>query len=247
VVLVIPAYRESARLPEFGAALLKRLDEFEGAVTLQVVDDGSGAEEAGNLERLIDGWRARRDWVSRLVTLRENCGKGGAVYAGWDGALAEMGDAEWLGFCDADGSVDAGETARLIRMLGALPAGVCALIASRRAIDSRCQGRTAGRSRAALLFSIWVRCWTKLNLRDTQCGCKFVRVEDYRRERPHLMLRRFAFDVELLSAVSGRGGRILEEGVCWRHAPGGSLRVWRDGLAMLAGVVSLAFKRRRRE
>lgn len=243
VLLVIPAYRESARLPGFGGALAKRLAEFGGAVELQVVDDGSGAEEAGKLEGMIEGWRARWAWVRPLMALKANGGKGAAVYAGWDAAAGEKPCAEWLGFCDADGSVDTDETARLIRQLGTLPADVCALIASRRASGASCVGRSAGRSWASRCFSIWVGCWTKLRVRDTQCGCKFVRARDYHRARPGLSVGRFAFDVELLVAISEGGGRIVEEGVCWRHAPGGSLRVGRDGLGMFCGVAAFVLKR----
>lgn len=244
VRLVIPAYRESARLPEFGAALVERLEEFDGAVELQVVDDGSGREEAGRLAALVEAWRVRREWVRSLLALGRNRGKGAAVYSGWD-AAAGGGEPEWLGFCDADGSVDADELVRFIRLLDTLPGEVGVLAASRRVGDAESRERTAARAAAARLFSIWVRVWTGLKVRDTQCGCKFVRLADYRRVRPGLVLNRFAFDVELLAAVAGQGGRIAEEAVRWRHAQGGSLRVWRDGPAMLFAVAILGLRRGR--
>jgi glycosyltransferase involved in cell wall biosynthesis len=247
VRLVIPAYRESARLPEFGLALVERMAEFGGAVELQVVDDGSGAEESGRMAALIEAWRERRAWVRPLLALGKNRGKGAAVYAGWDAAAGVGGKPEWLGFCDADGSVDADEVARFIQLLDTLPAEVGVLAASRRTGDAKPLERSAVRAAAARLFSIWVRIWTGLKVRDTQCGCKFVRMEHYNRIRAGLELSRFAFDVDLLAAVAGRGGLIAEEAVRWRHAKGGSLRVWRDGPAMLLAVARLRFRRGRAE
>lgn len=243
VRLVIPAYRESARLPEFGAALVERLAEFGGAVELLVVDDGSGAEEVARLAGVVEGWRGRRAWVRPLLALGKNSGKGAAVYAGWDAAAGEADGVEWMGFCDADGSVDADEVARFIRLLDTLPVEAGALIASRRAGAMAPRGRTKSRALAARLFSLWVRFWTGLRASDTQCGCKFVRLDYYRRIRRGLTLGRFAFDVELLTAIEAHGGRILEEEVRWRHAKGGSLRVWLDGPAMLLAVASLSFRR----
>lgn len=245
VRLVIPAYRESGRLPQFAAALIERLAEFGGAVELLVVDDGSGPDEAGKLAELIGEWRGLRPWVRPLLALETNKGKGAAVYAGWEPEHGEGAPPEWLGFCDADGSVDADETVRLICFLDTLPVEAGALIASRRIGGQKCEGRSVARALAAAIFSIWVRCWTGLKARDTQCGCKFVRTDAYRRIKGGLTLRRFAFDVELLARINGRGLIVVEEAVKWRHVKGGSLRVWRDGPAMLAAVAALGSRRGR--
>lgn len=246
VALVIPAYRESARLPVFGAALVERLAEFDGEVELWVVDDGSGEREARALGVLVEGWRAVKQWVRPPILRAENGGKGAAVYTGWAAALAETPAPEWLGFCDADGSVNAEEIARLIQKLDTLPASASALIASRQARGARSEDRSKARALLGRAFAGWVRIWLGVESRDTQCGCKFVRTACYRESMSGLSLRRYAFDAELLGALSERGGQIVEEGVAWRHTPGGALRVWRDGPAMLISVVVAATRVRRR-
>jgi glycosyltransferase involved in cell wall biosynthesis len=244
VSLVIPAYRESARLPAFGAALVARLAEFEGAAELRVVDDGSGEEDARALGEMVAKWGAVHPWVKPVIFRAENGGKGAAVYEGWAVAASEKPAPEWLGFCDADGSVNADEAARLIQKLDTLPSSVVALIASRRATGARCGKRSVVRAWLGRVFAAWVRIWLGLTAKDTQCGCKFVRTSCYLEAAAGLTLKRYAFDAELLAALERRGGRIAEEGVLWHHAPGGVLRVWWDGPVMLGAVVAAAMRRR---
>lgn len=246
VRLVVPAYREGARLPAFGEALVARLGEFGGAVELRVVDDGSGVAEAAALAARVAGWGAGRTWVRPALLLAENQGKGGAVYAGWDaeGAGGEDGP-EWLGFCDADGSVAAEEVARLIAGLADEAADTGAVVASRLAKGARCEGRSVWRGGLGRIFAAWVRMWTGVAVRDSQCGCKFVRAETYRRVRGALRERRFAFDAELLAAVVAAGEQIREVPVEWRHREGGTLRVGRDGWAMLVAVAGMRGRFRR--
>jgi dolichyl-phosphate beta-glucosyltransferase len=124
--LVVPCYRESARLPVFLPELCAALDHIEGARVL-VVDDGSGPEEAAAARSLVEGLRPRHACLRPLLELPENVGKGGAVYAGW---AAHEGET-WLGFVDADGSCSAAEVARLVGLAAAECAPLPALFASR--------------------------------------------------------------------------------------------------------------------
>src|SRR5437762_6304484 len=105
-LLVIPAYRESARLPQFLPGLLEHLAATTMTAVAQcqvlVVDDGSGNEEANRLREFIESTRKNFPSLLPLHALPSNRGKGAAVHAGWQRADA---DCEWLRFVDADGAM----------------------------------------------------------------------------------------------------------------------------------------------
>ena len=231
-LLIIPAYREGRRLADFAEALLVALVESRLPVEVQVVDDGSPAEdraaEAALCERLHAHWSGWRP----LRVLPVNEGKGAAVYAGWDAAE----DVRWLGFCDADGSVPPDEVVRLMGEVMASDDPMACVIASRRSAPGKTVRRSRLRSGLSAVFAAWVRRCTGLAVQDTQCGCKFLPAAIYRTIRPELRQRRFAFDVELLIRAVRSGARVREESVNWVSRPGGSLRLWRDGAAMVAAV-----------
>ncbi len=235
VLLVIPAFRESRRLPAFLGPLLHTLRESGLPVVVRVVDDGSPSPEPESLARHCRELSAEFPALLPLIALPANVGKGGAVYAGWFGGP----ESHWLGFCDADGSVSPAEMARLIRKLLAPEFAAAALIASRLAPGARPSGRSAWRGVLSRLFSAYAGLVTGLAVRDTQCGCKFVRRTAYESVRPRLTEYRFAFDVELLARLAASGAAIREEPVVWIGKPGGSLSVLRDGFRMLGVVLRL--------
>jgi glycosyltransferase involved in cell wall biosynthesis len=171
-----------------------------------------------------------------------NGGKGAAVYTGWDAAGAE---AEWLGFCDADGSVGAEEVFRIADGLRPAGAGPDLVAASRMATGARREGGGPTRAVLGRIFAAASRAVAGVELGDTQCGAKFIRADVYKVIRPQLRVTRFAFDVELLARARRAGARIVEEPVAWTHRPGGSLRVVRDGMKMLLDLGALAARMRR--
>jgi glycosyltransferase involved in cell wall biosynthesis len=231
-LLVIPAFSEGGRLPVFAEALLPVLVASGISVEVQVVDDGSPEEHRVALVVLCDELHARWAGWRPLLALPVNQGKGGAVYSGWDTA----GEASWLGFCDADGSVSADEVVRLMKLIHESGHASECVIATRGTATGKPVRRTWRRSLLSSLFTAWARWCTGLNIPDTQCGCKFVPMEVYRAIRPQLRDRRFAFDVELLLRAVQSGVAVRMEPVTWTARPGGSLRLWSDGAAMVVAV-----------
>ncbi len=231
--LVIPAWREEARLHAFVTQLLPALTASGLPLAVQIVDDGSPADLAGALAARCDIWHSRWPCLRPLHRLPANTGKGGAVYAGWDLAPPH---AAWLGFCDADGSVEADEIVRLLRLALAAPEPAC-LCASRHLPGADALWSSPLRRLLSRIFVAAVRLRTGLDIRDSQCGCKFVSAALYQAVRPQLRERRFSFDVELLLACRAAGAAIREIPVRWEQRAGGKLRLWRDGPGMLGRLL----------
>ena len=73
-------------------------------------------------------------------------------------------------------------------------------------------------------------------LSDTQCGFKFFAGDLARTVARRLSIDGFAFDVEMLWAISARGVAIKEVPVIWSDAKGSTLRALRDGVRAAADL-----------
>jgi len=232
--LVIPTYNDASRLEEFLPVLLEGLKETGLPGLITIADDGSSHGNGFRLRRIADdAWR--RGYAVKVIHLGKNRGKGYAVRAGWETAR----EWDWLGFVDADGSVDGSEVARLIGVLGALDPKDGILIGERTA--SKDYPVTGLWSRFVLgrMFAALVELVAPTGVADTQCGCKFVRGRCYADIRTMLSVDRFAFDVELLWAARVRRWGVSKRPVKWVHRSGSSVRPAIDGLEMVRALVDI--------
>lgn len=224
LLLVIPCLRESARLPGFLPGLLGALQPLGSRVEVLTVDDGSGAGEQEWLRNYCEEMRREFPSLRPPLLLPENAGKGGAVYAGWATAGAEV---THLAFVDADGAIPPREAIRLIHLARGVPASACFGI--RTGADGTLVERTLGRRIAGLVFRAIVKTLFRFPLPDTQCGFKIVPAAAWRLCRAHLRENRFCFDVELTWHLLRQGTPLLAAPIDWSERPGSRLRpgsVW---------------------
>ncbi len=230
LTLVIPAFNESARLPD-GLARLRSAADATGIdlvdVELLVVDDGSTDGTAQLADREL-----RALPHARTITLPHNLGKGAAVRAG---LLAATG--RKVVFADADMSIDPVHLGDLLSALDRADVAV-----GSRAHDGHVDYGSRLRTDAGRAFNRAVRLFGGVLLADTQCGFK-----GFNRGPATLLAHLqttsgYAFDVELLWLSATLGLRVAEVPVTWRDIPGSSVRPFAHGAAML---VDVAVARRR--
>lgn len=221
ITLVIPAYNEEARLPVF----LRRARTYLDATwdyRIIVVDDGS---TDGTREWLLE---ASRTWPElRLISLGTNRGKGAAVRYG---VLAS--ETPLVLVADADGAVPIEDVDRLVEAHARGAHVVCGSRYANCAADRSLARRIAGGA-----FSAAVRFLTGLHVKDSQCGFKLFEGELARRLFALAHEDRWIFDVEVMMLAERSGARIAEVGVRWSEVPGSKVRVLRDGISMLIGVL----------
>jgi len=241
--LVIPCFRESARLPRFLAELCAAMSAL-GGVMIQVVDDGSGPAESMATSDAIEALRPLHPCLLPMLALGENLGKGGAVYAGWSQAGKET---QWLAFVDADGSVSAGEVARVLGLARSLPAdsqALPALFASRVKMLGRSVDRQFKRHLLGRVFATLVSELLDIPVYDSQCGLKLVPREAFQSVHPQLKVNGFAFDVDLLVALIDQGTPVIEVPIDWHEEPGGKVHLLRDSWRMACDVWKIKQTRR---
>jgi len=220
----MPCHGEHERLPPYLARLLTVAPDTR----FVIVDDGSPAESYRVLAREVE---AIGDPRVELCRYDVNRGKGFALDYGLGRASTE-----WVGMLDGDGAVPAAEVARMLRFQREHP-DQDMIIASRvkmlgRSVERRPQRHLAGRVFATVLSWLF-----DIPVYDSQCGFKLFRRALFEACRAEILDHRWLWDTELLLLAHARGYRIAEFPVDWTEIGGSKVRIGRDSMRMLAGLV----------
>lgn len=224
--VLIPSLNEAGRLPETLARTIEYLEAQTYSSSLVVIDNGS-------TDQTVDlASKARSNHVSVSVIGCAQRGKGAAVRRG-----IHTSRARFVGYMDADLATPI-ETLDIVVPL--LETGSPAVVGSRR-VDGAVLAERQPILRAAsgtafrMMANLVVR-----EIADTQCGFKFFAGDLVRTVAHQLSIDGFAFDIELLWAVTQHGARITEVPVQWSDREGSTLRVGTDGWRAVMDLFRLA-------
>lgn len=195
--VVVPVFNQEASITANLETIRSSVAAELGApFELIVVSDGS-------FDRTQDrALEASGDNV-RVIHYDRNLGKGYAVKVG---ALDARG--RYVAYIDADLDLDPVWLPRFVAR--AEEKGLDFAIGSKRHPDSDVEYPRSRRV-ASWLFQQLVRVLFRLNVRDTQVGIKVFRREVAEQVLPLLLVKRFAFDIELLAVSRALGfGRVEE-------------------------------------
>ena len=230
--LVIPAFKESGRLPSYLSDLLGQLSGKDYRTRILVVDDGSGRQEQARLREAIGRLGAKSDLIPEPLFLERNMGKGYAVRAGW---LAGDG-ARWLSFADADGATPASEVARVFDLICRNGDPRRCYFGARIRMLGRAVKRPMSRHATSRLYASLVGALINEYVYDSQCGFKVLPGEAFARIASSLVENRFAFDSELIAALSEAGYVLEEIPVDWKDVPGSKLSFFKDSIRMVRSL-----------
>jgi len=235
IVIVIPVYNESARLP----ALLDEIAAGGSALQFLLVDDGSSKQEYERTLALI----ASRGLEGTLSCVRRavNGGKGSALKTGFERALAD--GCEYAGFLDADGSTSVAELRRAMDyFIARSETPLAAVIGSRVALLGRDVERSAARHYLGRVFATFLSLLFGARVYDTQCGMKLFRASALRRHLDVPTDFRWVWDTELVLAMLAAGETVHEFPVDWRETRGSKLSFPRDPLMMVMRLIRFRFR-----
>ncbi|HVA70100.1 MAG TPA: glycosyltransferase [Acidimicrobiales bacterium] len=227
--LVIPAYNESARLAAGFARLEPTLNEMDlSRVEVIVVDDGSSDdtmhrahEVYGHLEH------------ARFVQQPANRGKGAALRLG-----IGLAQGTYVVTADADMAIDPQRLPDFVTALHDY-----ALVPGSRAIAGHIDYDSRLRTWAGGAFHRVVHHYTKMTLRDTQCGCKGFQLGPARLLALLGMVDGFAFDVEILYLADRLGLSVQPLLVTWNDVLGSSVHPGHVAWNMLRDIRALSTTR----
>ncbi|MCX7847035.1 MAG: glycosyltransferase [bacterium] len=168
--------------------------DFVSAFEVIVVDDGSTDSTWSEIQR------AARE-LPELITLQlpSNYGKGWALRKAF-----ERSRGSWIFFIDADLEIDPGHMQHFVSALRAHH--VHAVLGSKRAATATASYPFYRRV-ISLAYALLVRLLVPVPVRDTQTGFKLFTRPLLEAVMPRMLVRRYAFDIELLALAHRLGFR----------------------------------------
>lgn len=195
--VVVPVYNLAGSIVENVQVIRERVGaDIDGPLEVIVVSDGSidRTDERLLEEKLPD---------VRVLHYDRNLGKGYAVKVG---ALEARG--RWIGYVDADLDLDPARLPHFVAVAEAEKLDFA--IGSKRHPESTVSYPRSRRV-SSWLFQKFVRLLVNLDVRDTQTGIKVFRREVAQQVLPLLLVKRYAFDIELLGVARAFGFRRVRE------------------------------------
>lgn len=195
--VVMPAYNEGKRIYANLLETQRIISAFAPDYEIIVVNDGSRDNTKSEIERAKQG-------CGRLVMVSSetNHGKGSAILAG----IAEA-TGDYIAFVDADLELNPAQLEGYYDKMQ--ETGCAAVIGCKLHKDSKLKYPVKRRI-MSIGYYIMLRILFRLKIRDTQTGLKLFRADAVKPVAHLVRTSGFAYDIELLVAVSRHGGRIEE-------------------------------------
>ena len=199
ISIIIPAYNEKNRIKYTLDKYIPVIESFNLPYEIIVVIDGQDGTE-----NVIKNYKNLKYYKSAY-----RLGKGGAVKKG-----LSMAQFEYVGYLDADGSLDPKNLVELLQQIQTY----CCVIASRYMRKSKwVNTETIFRRIASRGFNFITNLVLHLKVKDSQCGAKFFRMKVITKTLPQLEVTNWAFDVSILYHIKKEGYTIKEIPVSWNH------------------------------
>lgn len=194
--LILPAYNSSAYIEENTRLVVSSLEAIGWPFEVLVVCDGAADDTA---ERA----RAIADPRVQVHSYAQNRGKGYAIRYGMDRARGRL-----IGWLDADLDIHPQAIVDAARYFEQYD--VDAVIGSKRHPDSVVDYPLM-RSILSIGYFMLVRVLLRVRVSDTQTGAKLFRREMLDTVAPLLLIKRYAFDLEVLAVAAGFGFDRVQE------------------------------------
>lgn len=198
--VIFPAYNEGARIKHTLQETRKVLRRAGLNFEMIVVDDGS-VDQTSRLTAQM-ARTASYKGILQLVSYSPNQGKGWALKQGVRAARGK-----YVAFLDADLDISPDHLSDYLQRLK--DAAADAVVGSKRHPQSDLE-YSRGRVWISNLY-YWVnRFLFRLPVKDTQSGVKLFRREVLLDVMPKMLVKQFAFDLEMLVNIRKNGGKIIE-------------------------------------
>ena len=206
--IIMPVYNLSGTVTENLRSVAELFESHRVNVELVPVDDGSADGTAERLRAFAPPEGGWRHVAVRPVILERNGGKGGALRAGFSASTGE-----YVMLLDGDLDIHPKQTPWFFDQLCRRNADI--VIGSKRHRHSVVQYPWHRRLVSWVYFTL-VRLFVGLPITDTQTGMKLFRREVLGEALARMLVKTYAFDLELLAIAHQRGARIAEAPVVIR-------------------------------
>ena len=215
----MPAYNEGDSIEVSLNALDRAVKRTKLRYEIVVVDDGSTDSTRVNATKY-----ASRNGHVRVISYDRNEGKGHAVRTGFMQAAGEA-----VAFVDSDLEIGLSTISAYVKALRHGDIVIASKWHPESVVEMPIMRRILSHS-----FSALVRLMTGCKLKDTQAGLKAMKRSAFQSIFPRLSVKRYAFDVELLTLAKLYGLKVVEMPVNIRMEALFSVReVWKMFMDLL--------------
>ncbi len=197
ISVIVPAYNEGSHIYDSLTETIETLDKLARDYEIILVDDGS----TDNTHAEADRATSHLDHV-KIVRHKSNLGKGEALKYGFRFVNGDL-----VAFLDADLDLHPHQLQVLYEHMQTKDADV--VIGSKRHPESVVDYPTNRKIMSNAYFVI-VKTLFGLPVRDTQTGIKIFKHEVLKRVFPRIVVKRYAYDLELLVNAQRLGYQIIE-------------------------------------
>lgn len=194
--VVIPAYKKQDTIRKDLLQIKEALDKIRYDYEVIVVVDGM-------VDKTLQNAKKVKSSKIKVVGYKHNKGKGHAVRYGM---ARSKGD--YVAFIDSGMEIDPNGISMITEHMEWYDADI--IVASKRHPASRVSYPFSRRI-ISRLYQLFVQFFTGLNVRDTQAGLKIFKRDVLKDVLPRLLVKRFAFDLEMLTVAHRLGYRRVFE------------------------------------
>jgi glycosyltransferase involved in cell wall biosynthesis len=226
--LVTPVYNGAGYIAQNLGEILEALEALGRPFEVIVVSDGC-----------TDGGpalaRALQDERVTVLEYPDNLGKGHAILHGIEHSRGRL-----VGWLDADLDISPESIVQAARRFDT--ERVDAVVGSKRHPESRVRYPLLRRIYSTG-FQLLVRLLFRVNVRDTQVGAKVFRREMLETVAPLVLVKRYAFDLEILAVGAEFGfDRVEEAPITLTYKFSGTSINWRAVYRMLLDTLAIAYR-----
>lgn len=197
ISVFIPAYNESAIIQDSLKEIVRTFDEFQCDYEIIVIDDGSSDDTLSKALKMADRYPQIK--VKRNM---ENFGKGRALKKAF-----RYASGEYIVFLDADLDLHPGQVQTLFDIMRLDDADV--VIGSKLHSNSKVE-YPFQRKIISFIYFLLIKTMFGLPLMDTQTGLKLFKKKVLEQVFPRVLVKKFAFDLEILANAHHLGFKIAE-------------------------------------
>jgi glycosyltransferase involved in cell wall biosynthesis len=197
ISVILPAYNEGTKIGDVIEETVKALDNTASDWEIVVVDDGSEDSTPTIVKEF-----AENDGRIKVFSYEKNKGKGFALKYGFEHSRGDI-----VVFMDADLDLHPRQIKKFIEIMNKEGADI--VIGSKRHPESTVSYPIKRRVLSDIYF-LMVKILFNLNVKDTQVGLKLFRRKVLKNVMPRILVKRYAFDVEVLANAVKRGYKIVE-------------------------------------
>ena len=197
ISILMPAYNEGRHIYRNIKETEKAAKQFASDYEIVVVDDGSRDNTLSEMERA-----AEESHNLKIFSYPENRGKGWALRRAY-----QICSAPYVLFLDSDLDIHPRQFSTLFQVQSECNADV--VIGSKHHPESSLNYPLLRRVISSSYFFL-VRMLFGLPLRDTQTGIKLFRREVLEKVLPRILVKKYAFDLEILVNAYQQGFKVVE-------------------------------------